>query len=180
MELNKSGPWVDSCGTLIHSVLVAATLLSLIGPWAFERVNVPAEYDCSKPYVRLEGDYCGLPVAGFKIIVLVFGVILEMPARLHVGGASLSEAFRAVLVFCLAALALLPVLLELVSVLAYRGEKLKSVLAPVWALGVSLTVLYGSAFRATYLVQWGLWLYVVTGLIALTMESPSFFRRVRA
>jgi hypothetical protein len=40
-------------------------ITSMLGPWMFDLINVPAEYACSKPNVRLYGDFCGMPVPGF-------------------------------------------------------------------------------------------------------------------
>jgi len=42
-------------------ILVLA--LAMIGPWFFDRVNVPRPYLCSPPNVRLEGDFCGVPIS---------------------------------------------------------------------------------------------------------------------
>ena len=48
--------------------------LGMIGPWFFDRVSVPRPYPCSPPNVRLEGDFCGVPLS----IVWIYG---EIPAQ---------------------------------------------------------------------------------------------------
>jgi hypothetical protein len=40
-----------------RAALLVLLLAAFIGPWAFDPINVPAEYPCSAPFVRLGGDF---------------------------------------------------------------------------------------------------------------------------
>lgn len=54
--------------TLVRCILLLAFILALLGPWTFDQINVPAQYVCDKPFVRLEGDFCGYPMSGLETI----------------------------------------------------------------------------------------------------------------
>jgi hypothetical protein len=179
MGSSRSGPWIDRHGTFIRSVVTGAALLSLLGPWAFELINVPAEFACSEPFLRLGGDFCGIPVPGSQVLLTVVGVAVGLPRRLLVGGASSLEAFRSLWVFCASVLVLLPVLLALVSLLSARREAPKKLMAPLWALAVSITILYGLATPGGPLLQWGTFLYAIIGLVAIGLNSLPSFGRAR-
>ena len=49
-------------------LILALFIISMLGPWAFDLLNVPAQYPCGKPSVRLYGDFCGSPISGFGVI----------------------------------------------------------------------------------------------------------------
>jgi hypothetical protein len=55
--------------TILRRALVLALfLVSMLGPWMFDLIHVPAQYACGKPFVRLSGDLCGYPLSGLETI----------------------------------------------------------------------------------------------------------------
>ncbi len=62
--------WLGKWGTAVRWRITQLALLSiaLAGPWVYEKIHVPAAYPCSPPSIRLEGDFCGLPMSGFAIL----------------------------------------------------------------------------------------------------------------
>lgn len=42
-------------------------VVALLGPWTFDVINVPAEYECSAPFIRLNGDFCGIAMSGLWV-----------------------------------------------------------------------------------------------------------------
>ena len=58
---------------LLRVILLGLLIAALAGPWFFERLYVPAAYPCD---TRLEGDYCGSPIAGLWMVGGVFGAVV--------------------------------------------------------------------------------------------------------
>lgn len=46
-------PRINNC----RVVILLSLLVAIMGPWTFDRIHVPAQYTCSTPFVRLEGDF---------------------------------------------------------------------------------------------------------------------------
>ena len=63
----------------------------------FDRIMVPAEYKCSLPNIRLNDDFCGMPLSGFRffelfvdgifymLLALTKGAFINHPRELLVG-----------------------------------------------------------------------------------------------
>jgi hypothetical protein len=60
-------------------------MLSMLGPWMFDLIHVPAQYDCDTPFVRLSGDFCGYPLSGLETIKWFGGGVLYTVAELIKG-----------------------------------------------------------------------------------------------
>ena len=60
-------PWINEHKRVWRGAMVVMLLVSTMGPWFFDLLWVPAEYTCSAPAIRLDGDYCGLPVSGIGL-----------------------------------------------------------------------------------------------------------------
>jgi hypothetical protein len=67
--------WLNERRRIWRVIALAALLLAILGPWAFDRTNVPAEYPCTRPHIRLEGDFCGLPLSGLWGTLLFIEVV---------------------------------------------------------------------------------------------------------
>lgn len=61
--------WIDENRNFIRAAAWILVLVALLGPWTFDPIHVPAEYTCDKPFVRLEGDFCGYPMSGFQFFM---------------------------------------------------------------------------------------------------------------
>ena len=62
--------------SILRAGVLILFVVALLGPWTFDVINVPAEYECSAPFIRLNGDFCGTPmsglwVGGFSILPLI-------------------------------------------------------------------------------------------------------------
>jgi hypothetical protein len=66
--------WLNERRRIWRVIPLVGLLLALLGSWAFDRTNVPAEYPCTRPHIHLEGDFCGLPLSGLWSIWLYIGV----------------------------------------------------------------------------------------------------------
>ncbi|MBL8107912.1 MAG: hypothetical protein JNJ72_20255, partial [Anaerolineales bacterium] len=90
--------------SIIRVVVLLLLILALLGPWAFDQINVPAEYDCS-PFIRLNGDFCGMPMSGIRFFQLWVGGFFYMLFEL-ISGKFMGQGQEFLLV--LAILPLLP------------------------------------------------------------------------
>ena len=69
----------------------------LRGPWIFDLIVVPSEYSCSTPAIRLEGDYCGIPMPGTWILLAMAGRLVNMVVGLETETVGLPSSDRAFL-----------------------------------------------------------------------------------
>jgi hypothetical protein len=81
--------WITKHQRVWRVVILVLLLIAMLGPWTFDRTNVPAEFPCSAPHVRLEGDFCGTPLSGMWIFASLMGVLIDMVARSIMGSSSL-------------------------------------------------------------------------------------------
>jgi len=67
---------------LWRALILALLTVSMMGPWAFDLLNVPGQYPCTPPNVRLNGDFCGSPVSGLAAFRMAAGGLFSMLSRL--------------------------------------------------------------------------------------------------
>ena len=156
--------------------ILVLLLVAIMGPWGFfEPVNVPSEYPCSAPYIRLEGDKCGEPTP----IIWMFYWFVSMPISMVVGlvtGATVLTDFGIefvyILLICLLLLTLvLPFFSTLLLIL--RGDRTRQQVFNVaaWGLAAGIGLLFGlSSLPRLYWVLWGFWLYIGLAVSALVLE----------
>lgn len=158
---------IDQNRRLWRGVLLAVTLVSFAGPWAFDVIHVPAQFACSAPFARLEGDFCGQPMAGFQIFLWLAGCLMSVGGRLANEEVAAGE-FLLVIIF------LIPfatVVMALVMLLRRRGRGAWWLLA-AWLVGAGAAGFILSRMGATRLGHvWGLWLFVIAALAAAVVEA---------
>jgi hypothetical protein len=135
-----------------------------------ERINVPAKYACSAPYIRLEGDFCGSPLSGLYLLWAVAGVPIRTAGELLSEGA-VSEP-RELVAVCLFLLLTLPFLSTLLLLL--RGERHGRMVFHfvAWGLAGALSVFLLAVdwHGRTSLRLWGPWLYAGVAVAVLAGE----------
>jgi hypothetical protein len=155
-------------------VILVLLLAALMGPWFFDLINVPSEYVCSTPNIRLEGDFCGVPQSGLYILFAmmtapicnVVGLITGTIVLPHI-----TDVLKNLLLIVGVLLLLSPFFSTLLMIL--RGDRprlrLIHLAALVFAAGISL--LYGlNNNPRLYWVLWGIWVYVGLAISALILE----------
>ena len=169
-------------GRVWRFAALALLLLAFVGPWAMDRVNVPAEYPCSAPFVRLRGDYCGLPLSGVAMISAIVEELAGRAGALAAGDAT-RVALRDTFPMILSTIpAVLPFVIAVLSV--FRGESHRkqlfrlvvwgsAVAWSLWWLAVSVSV--SPPFRV-----WGVLLYAGLACAALTLEALALASRRRS
>ena len=153
--------WVNEHKRYLRITFSIFLAIAISGPWFFDTIHVPAQYTCSAPNVRLDGDFCGLPLS----ITWFFSEILREPLYLlkgQVNGTfSFGDAFRQLVFFLVLFLLLLPVLSSVILIL--RGERRRWQVLHTVGLGLAAGIVGWIAWlgysQASWML-WGLWLYV--------------------
>jgi hypothetical protein len=153
-------------------------LAGFLGPWVYDLINVPAEYPCSEPFVRLEGDFCGIPMSGLWVLFAITSGFINAIARLATSDLFAAGSSRELLMLVPALLLLLPLTSTLL--LIWRGDRCWLQIFQLVGLclvgGLLLWVLSAASGLHTYQL-WGPWLYLGTVLLLLILEGITFLRR---
>ena len=151
--------------------ILALMVVAIIGPWAYDRINVPAEYPCSAPFIRLEGDFCGVPLSGIWSLSALTGMIADIVVGVVTGRVVFSDRAREFSIALLGLLFILPIFSSLFLVL--RGDSLRRSVFHVVVLGLAaglgLLLVMSSPLKPFWLL-WGPWLYVGLVASALILE----------
>ena len=156
-------------------ILLALLVVAIIGPWGYEQIHVPAEYPCSAPFVRLEGDFCGTPQLG---ITMVFWFVAGFPRvvwEFLAGGINLANLVPSLFPLSFVLLFIFPVLTTFFLLLKgdSRRMRLLHALALVLAagvLGVWVSLMSGPGNR----ILWGGQLYIGVIVLLLVLEVLAF------
>jgi hypothetical protein len=150
-----------------------------MGPWMFERLNVPAKYACSPPNIRLEGDFCGTPIAGVQVFAWMIFWVLNIVAGLITHKTALANSgfeFLIGLIYSLLLFLLILPIINMVRLLLrrfYLRRGLFTIISLVLAIGVSLFLGFFN-YPNFHWAAWGIWLYVGLAVIALILEIVLF------
>jgi hypothetical protein len=86
--------WVSRRRRAWRVPVLALLLVAVLGPWAIDRIVVPAEFACSSAFVRLEGDYRGAPLSGTWTLWAMVTEFTYVLAGLVTGAAVLTDLGR--------------------------------------------------------------------------------------
>jgi len=138
--------WINENRNFIRPIILIVFVVTLIGPWMFEQINVPAEYACDKPFIRLEGDFCGSPLSGFQFFSLFILVGLSL-------------------------LLLIPFFTTLLVIWKKVSRRLQTINLSMWSLALILALLlFVLQLKDKVFYLWGLWLYIVLAICTLIVE----------
>ena len=140
-------------------------MVAILSPWTLDPIWVPAERECQPPFIRMEGDFCGMPSSGAWLLWALFSEVVSLVINL-VTGAPVTNWGRAFLFLLFALLFVLPLFNTLLLILA-REHHRQVFNVVLWGLaaGSGLWLIGRSSHpRFYWWASWGLWLY--TGLAA--------------
>ena len=166
--------WLNRYARGWRTFILLLLILAFISPWGYERINVPAHYDCTPPFIRLEGDFCGTPLPGIWSLFVSFGLIFTTIAG--AAEATFSLLLTRVLFSLLTLLTPLAILSSLFIVWFSGGQSwpqtrhLKILrLSVVGGFGFLLFVVLLPGPGLFYI--WGAWAYALLALVALLLET---------
>jgi len=144
--------------------------ISFVGPWFFDLIMVPAEYECNLPFVRLEGDFCGSPLSYLDFTFSIFVSDLSTIRSGFFSTLTLEDLYREFSFRFLFFLVALPFFSTLLGLWKPRHRSLKIFNWTCWGLAVLISL--GSLIFSEMLhpALWGIWLYRVAVLLALAWE----------
>jgi hypothetical protein len=157
---------------------LALLFLAMFGPWAYDRINVPAEYPCHFPNVRLEGDFCGVPQSGISILFMVSEGLSDISRQLVAGSAIFPGRAREILFMLAFILLPLPSFSTILVLFKRNTRGLLIFNLGMWGLGAVLGTFWFVMLIAHPNAHgwslWGLWFYLVAAIGMLTLESLVF------
>lgn len=165
--------WITKHPRIWRTAGLVLMLVAISGPWGFDRIHVPAQYPCSAPNVRLEGDFCGLPLSLTYSLLGFFGDLRGTVSTLVRYPLSV-----------LSILPLLPILSTLLLLLPGRRSRSLWFHLAALSLGALATLFVAGlgfslanwALGVAWML-WGLWLYVAVTTALLLFEVLTFRRR---
>ena len=163
--------WINEHKNVWRVAVLVLLLVATMGPWTFDLINVPSEYPCSAPNIRLEGDFCGLPVSVTPLILWAIPGLVYANIELVSGASTFPDWVRALRVSLFAFLLVLPCFSTLLLIL--RGDRRRRQVFNVvaWGLAAGIGLLIGlSSYPRLFWVLWGVWLYIVLAVSALILE----------
>jgi len=172
--------WITEPQRAARVAILMLLLLAFIGPWTFDLINVPSEYLCSAPFIRLKGDFCGTPLSGMWIVPAVVGQFISLVVGVATGAATLADLWRMPLSGLLVLLPFLPFLSTLLLILAgdLPGKQVFHLAAWILAVATALgSLLFAPELPAVQL--WGFWLYVGLAPSVLILEVVALALRRR-
>ena len=145
--------------------------ISFVGPWFFDVIMVPAEYECNLPFVRLDDDFCGLPMSFLQYFWMIIGSSVSTIRAVVSGSLTLDDWSREYLFGFLFFLALLPFFSNLLLLWKPKHRSLRIFNWITW--GMAAMIALASAIFSSDMLNpalWGIWLYRVVVLLALGVE----------
>jgi len=143
-------------------------LISVFGPWVFDKIFMPAEDPCS---IRLRENFCGVPVTGIWVLSAAIGVFGNSVLELVKGAAVTHQLVNNLFIGCLLLLLVLPFFSMLLMI--FYGDRrprlVSHMIACSAAVIVGLMVGISGYFNPFWLL-WGVWLYVGLLASALVLE----------
>lgn len=150
-----------------RSVALLLAAVAFAGPWAYERIYIPAEIGCSPPNVLFKDGSCGTPLRGALVVPVMFGSWIWLVHALV--GMDPDQAFRAFFLLEAATLTVLPLLTTFLLILDQGGDFRIQVLA--WGMAaLAGPYLARTNFSSPHAASWGIWLYIGLAAGASVLE----------
>ncbi len=147
-------------------------LVASMGPWFFDVIHVPSEYQCSPPFIRLDGDFCGTPMPGTIIFAFLAGGLIDMIDKLLVGQLVPTDLGRELLFSLSIFILLLPFISTLSLIRSEDSLRRQIFHMTAWGLAAGVGLLLGLPIYSTPSWElWGIWLFVGTAISSVIVEG---------
>jgi hypothetical protein len=165
--------WIRAHQRTWRTIILVLLLIAIIGPWAFDLINVPSIYPCLNS-VRLEGDFCGIPLSGARAFTFFIEAVVGSVSRLIMGEGGIRLEFRNIRAGIFMVLIFLPLLSMLIVII--RGNSRRFRWSHILILGLAIPIVSMIAFSGFLRPSgqpwalWGIWLYLGLLLSVLFLE----------
>jgi hypothetical protein len=167
--------WINEHKRNIRIVFLFLLALAIFGPWGFDRINVPAEYACSPPNIRLEGDFCGLPLSLAWSLSSAVGGLVYIIREVDMGSLRFASVIQELRVFLYLFLLLFPIVSTAVLILRDGRRRLQTLhlTGLVLAAGIAGLLAGAGYFTSGWILWrlWGLWLYILLAISLFALEA---------
>lgn len=162
--------WISDNKLIWRISILLLMILATVGPWTFDRIYVPAGEPCPNS-LRLAGNFCGIPLAGIRMIPWLFSSTFFSALRFVWGEMSFAQAGREILFGLLFFVLLLPIISSLLMIALGGGRTWRwfHILALCLAIALGLFFITSSIAQPN-LALWGLWFYILLMVCALILE----------
>jgi hypothetical protein len=164
--------WIGQHKRTWRISLVVLLFLGTAGPWVFDRIYMPAEVECHNS-IQLEGDFCGIPMSGMRIIPWIPISMVGSAERMLTGETAFAQGVLEFVGPCFLILFFLPILTTLLLSVREGDPRWQQFHIVLLCLAVALGALFAFAtFRSSpsNWALWGIWLYIGTLACALVLE----------
>jgi len=163
--------WIKQHQRLLRVGVVIILAASILGPWVFDPLWVPAEYNCTPPNYRLDANFCGQPMSGLRLFPWLFGSLFAIPGVILRGEETFWQAAREYSLALLYLLILLPIPTGLLQAFE-KQTRLRTVLN--WlAWGLAAVVAFPLSMAQKWEMHpalWGIWLLRAGLILWLLVE----------
>ena len=170
--------WITEHKNVWRAAILVVALVAIMGPWIHDRIFVPSDYTCSAPNVRLDENFCGIPLTGVWLFRMMVDVIVYASVGLVTGTMALGEWAREFLYSLVLFLLLLPLFSSLLLIL--RGDRRRRQVFNIaaWVLAAGIGLLLGIFnYPNKFWLLWGLWTFIGLAIIALILEVLTLRRQ---
>lgn len=151
-------------------LLGLALMAVIFGFWTLDLLSVPAQYECTFPNVRLDGDFCGQPLpAGFYIPAMFQNLILSS-GNLTTGSILFVDWLRYGLSPSIFLTVLLPLVITVPMIFGLKKKWWRAINIVAWGIAIGFCIFFITSYPRLHWILWGLWLYFVIAVTALFLE----------
>lgn len=168
--------WIIKNKRNLRTAIFLVSFLALTsGPWVFDRVWVPGEFDCTPPSIRLDENFCGLPLSGITFFIWWIGGVVNSSISMVTSSTAFLTWLREGLLPLIFLFPLFAVLSTILLILLGEKQWLKNVNITIWGISLGICIWLGTQNHPSFFyVVWGLWLFIGLSLITLILESWVF------
>jgi hypothetical protein len=166
--------FIIKTSVLRHTLVLALFLVSMLGPWMFELIPVPAQYACATPSVRLYDDFCGYPRSGFETIKWFGRGVSYILGELIKG--NFAEPIHALIFLICALVVVLPFFSNFLLIGKRNSPRLQTMNVIVWGVAClpTLTMFILQTHRGQFVqlfyLLWGLGLFILLAMSTMLVE----------
>lgn len=169
---------------LLRWLILALLVVAVLGPWMMDMINVPAQYSCDKPFVRLYGDFCGYPMSGFGAIAWITSGFLYTLNELIRG--NIATVFPNLIALIFVCIIVFPFLSTILLTSKKTSRRFQIINLSVWGVACLASLIIfalqsqSEQFIQYFFLLWGLPLYIFVAIGAVVLEALVFTSSTRA